>query len=130
MQNIPCLALLRPIFALKTKIALPSMVLAMKIDEGSDVISSQAETQFLFGDHLNLGRKTVSILVKTFFCFFFGDHQYLDAKTDSIRLNTDQNLGQDRLMLFPAPKQPHPHCKFLATRLTVTVKIHSTKSNC
>ena len=40
-----------------------------------------AEDLSFFGDHLNLNRKTVPILVKT---SFFGDHHYLATKTDSI----------------------------------------------
>ena len=61
---------------------------------------------FFFGEHLNLDKKIVLVSVKSF--FIFGDHQYLDTKTDSICLKTDQNLGQDRLMLFPASKTVHP----------------------
>ena len=41
MQNIPFLALLRPIFALKTKIAPPSLVLAVRICKGPGVISTR-----------------------------------------------------------------------------------------
>ena len=37
MQNTPFLALLRPIFALKTKLA-PPLTLAMRIGKGPDVI--------------------------------------------------------------------------------------------
>ena len=52
---------------------------------------------------------------------FFGYHLKFDRKTVSIWLQTDQNLGQDRLMLFPASKKaPPPHCKFLATRLPLS----------
>ena len=53
MQNTPFWALLRPIFALKTKIA-PPVVLAMIIGLGSDVISNKklgfslAEDVFFF----------------------------------------------------------------------------------
>ena len=47
-----------------------------------------------------------SISVCTF--FFFGDQFKFDRKTASIWLKTDQNLGQDRLMLFPASKKASP----------------------
>ena len=40
MQNTPFLALSRPIFALKTKIA-PPLALAMKIGQGPDIISTK-----------------------------------------------------------------------------------------
>ena len=82
----------------------------MIIGQESDVISNKklgfslAEDFFFFWDHVNLDRKSVPILVDTF--FFVGDHQYLATKIYSIRSNTDQSLGQDRLMLFPASKIP------------------------
>ena len=65
MQNTLFLALLRPIFALKTKIA-PPTVLAMRVGEEPDVISSRKvgfslDEDLFFGDHLNLNRKTDSI---------------------------------------------------------------------
>ena len=90
---------------------------------------------FFFGDHLMLDRKTVSISEKTFFFLlrspdfgqknrlnfsedlFFWDYLILDRKTASISVKTNQNLGQDRLVLFPASKTPPSQCKFLATLL-------------
>ena len=63
------------------------------------------ENIFFYGDHLNLDKICVSILVKT---FFFGDHLNWDRKSDSIGVNTNQNLGQDRLRLFPASKTAPP----------------------
>ena len=34
-------------------------------------------------------------------------------------MKADQNMGQDRLMLFPASETAPLHCKFLATRLVM-----------
>ena len=48
---------------------------------------------------------------KTF--LFFGNHQNLDIKIDLIQVKTDQNLGQDRLMLFPSYKTPPPPSQIL-----------------
>ena len=81
MQNIPFLAFLRPIFALKMKIV-PPLKLATRISQGPDINSIS--------------------------CTFFWVHQNLDRKTDSIWVKTDQNLGPDRLMLFPASKTAPP----------------------
>ena len=40
--------------------------------------------------------------------FFFGDHLNLGRKTDLIWVKSNQNLGQGRLMLFPSSKTaPH-----------------------
>ena len=72
-------------------------------------VSISAKTFFLFGDHLNLDRKNVSILAKTFFLFFFGrNHLNLAGKTTSISVKTNQNLGQDRVILCLASKRPPP----------------------
>ena len=75
---------------------------------------SLAENLFFFWWSPKFGQKNRLNLSKDL--LFFGDHQYLDTKTDSVWLKTDQNLGQDCLMLFPASKTA-PHCKFLATLL-------------
>ena len=40
----------------------------------------------------------------------------MEKKNDSILVKTNENLNQDRLMLFVASKTA-PQCKFLATRL-------------
>ena len=45
----------------------------------------------------------------------FGEDFFLRSP-DSICLKIDQNLGQDRLLLFPASKTAPP-CKFMATHL-------------
>ena len=78
----------------------------MRIGQGPKVIST---------------RKTGFVAwLKTFF-YYLGDHPNLDKKNDSIWVNTNQNLGQDRLMLFAA-SETAPHCKFLATRLALSLK--------
>ena len=50
--------------------------------------------------------------------FSAGDHLNFDRNADSIWMQTNQNLGQVRLLLFPASTTPPPQCKFLATRLS------------
>ena len=83
------------------------MILAMIIDQGSDVISNKKlgfsllKTFFFFFFFLR-SRKFGQKKRPNFggYLFFVGDHQYLATKTDSIRSNIDQSLGQDRLMLF------------------------------
>ena len=60
--------------------------------------------------------KFCSLPEKKFEDVFFGDRLNLDCKTDSICVKTDQNLGEDRLILFPASELA-PDCKFLAMRL-------------
>ena len=72
IQNTPFLALLRPIFALKTKRALPNGIgdenwsrIWCNFDQKK--LGFNLAEDFFFGDHLNLDRITVSILVKTFF---------------------------------------------------------------
>ena len=102
MQNALFLVLLRPIFALKAKIASPYGI----VDESWSRTCSDIDQ-----------KNWVSARMKTFsFLFFFEDHLNLDRKTDSIRVRSNENLGQDRLMLFPASKTA-PQFKFLATRL-------------
>ena len=69
------------------------------------------------GDHLNLDRKTVSVSAKTFFSFFLGgDNLNLAGKNTSILVKTNQNLGQDRLILCLASKRS-PQSKLLTTLL-------------
>ena len=63
--------LLRPIFAPKMKIAPATVGLVSRNCEGLAVIRTRKVKFIFFGPHLKLVRKTVSILVKTFFCFFF-----------------------------------------------------------
>ena len=43
---------------------------------------------FFFGEHLNLDRETVQILVKTFFFLFLGEHLSLGRKTVQISVKT------------------------------------------
>ena len=100
MQNTLFLALLRPIFALKTKIANPNGV--------------WHETWSRTWYDMNQKNWVKTFLAKT---FFSGVHLNLGFKTDSIWVKINENLGQDRLMLFPASKTALPQCKFLATRL-------------
>ena len=120
-QNTLVLVLLRRIFALKTKIA-PLMVLALRVAQKFDVILT-TKTGFqpgwrrfsfflLFGDRLLLDRKTVSIRFKLNYnedLFFSGDHLNFDRNADSIWMQTNQNLGQVRFMLFPASTTAPPN---------------------
>ena len=109
MQNTPFLALLSPIYALKAKIATPPLVLVLRIGQEPGVISTKKTG-------LQSGWRPFSF-------FFFGDHLHLDGETDSIWVKTDQNLGQDPLMLFPASKSAPPYSKLLATCLLTPLMI-------
>ena len=113
MQNTPFLALLRPISALKTKIAPPSGIgndnwSSIRCDfEQNNWVSAWLKTFFPFLFFLR-SRKFGQKKRPNFdgYLFFAGDHQYLGTKTNSIRSKTDKSLGQDRLMLLPASKIP------------------------
>ena len=130
MQNSVFLALWKLIFALKTKIAPPKGNWDENLrwcgveKEGLSVhedlffyleitcIWTEKPSQirwkpFCFWDHLNLDRKTVSISVKIFFCL--GDPLNLLGKTTSIWVETNQNLGQDCLILRLASKTAAPN---------------------
>ena len=89
MQNTLLLALVRPIFALKTKIASHWL---WQWELVKDLMWFRPE---------KLGFSLAEDL-------FFGNQLNLDTKTDSIWLKTDQNLGQNRLMLIPASKTALP----------------------
>ena len=134
MQNTLFLALLRPIFALKTKIAPPDGIWDENWSrtwcymEQKNSLSALTKTFFslfffffFFRRSLEIGQKNSLIFSEELF-FNFGDHLNLGLKIDSICVKTNENLGQDRLMLVPASKTA-PQCKFLATRLTTVMNM-------
>ena len=109
MQNSPFLALLRPIFALETKIAHPLLKsmgdenwsrTKCDLDQKNFFSLSQELRPFFFffflGDHLKLDRKTVPILVKTFF-LGGGRSPYFGQKN---RLNLIKDRSKSRSRSF------------------------------
>ena len=64
------------------------------------------EDLFFFLESPKIGQKNSVNFSKNL--LFIEDHPNLDRKIVSISVKTSENLGQDRLMLFPASKTAPP----------------------
>ena len=121
MQNTLFLDFLRPIFALKTKIA-PPMVLGIRLGKEPGMKWTRKTGAqlgwrpfFFFGDHLTSAGKTVSILVKT----FFFEITWFWQKNRSNLIQHWWNFGSSWFTVVSSFQKspPTPLCEFLAPRV-------------